>query len=152
MATLLRTNADHPDFLELVKLLDTDLQLRDGEEHYFYAQFNTTENIREVVVAFVDGVAVGCGALKKYSAGVMEIKRMFVREEFRGRGIASEILQELETWALELAAMRCILETGKNQPEAIRMYKKNLYHSIPNFGPYKGVESSVCFEKSFISG
>lgn len=152
MATLIRTDAVHPEFLELVKLLDIDLQLRDGEEHYFFAQFNTTEGINQVVVAYDGEIAVGCGALKQFAEGVMEVKRMFVREDYRGQGIAAAILHELESWALELSAMRCILETGVNQPEAIRLYEKCLYHRIPNFGPYKDVASSVCFEKSFISG
>ena len=152
MVKLMRTDASNADFLELVKLLDTDLQLRDGEEHYFFAQFNTTEGIKNVVIASENGVPVGCGALKHYSDGVMEIKRMFVKDNFRGRGIASEILKELEAWSLEQGYMRCILETGKNQPEAIRVYEKNLYQKIPNFGPYVDVTSSVCFEKVFVSG
>ncbi|HEX8561563.1 MAG TPA: GNAT family N-acetyltransferase [Flavobacterium sp.] len=152
MATLQRTDASNEDFLELVKLLDTDLQLRDGEEHYFFAQFNTTEGIKYVVVAYEGEEAVGCGAMRHFSDGVMELKRMFVRQDYRGRGIASQILQELENWTLELGYMRCILETGRKQPEAIALYKKHLYQEIENFGPYKGVESSMCFEKVFVSG
>ncbi len=152
MITLKRTDASDADFTELVKLLDTDLQLRDGEEHYFYTQFNTTEGIKYVVLAYDHEFAVGCGAMKHYSEGVMEIKRMFVRDESRGAGIATEILHELEKWAMELGYLRCILETGKNQPEAIRLYEKNNYQQIDNFGPYKDIESSVCYEKPFVSG
>jgi GNAT superfamily N-acetyltransferase len=77
----------------------------------------------------------------------MEIKRMFVPREKRGQGIASLILQELEKWCEELNYEKCILETGERQPEAIRLYKKNHYKIIPNFGQYANVESSVCFEK-----
>jgi|SRR5690606_18838258 len=152
MVTLKRTDAADEDFNELVKLLDTDLQLRDGEEHYFFAQFNTTEGIKYVVLAYDGEFAVGCGAMKHYGDGVIEIKRMFVRDEYRAQGVATQILQELEKWAMELGYMRCILETGKNQPEAIRLYEKNLYHKIANFGPYKDIESSVCYEKPFVSG
>lgn len=152
MVTLKRTDASDEDFTELVRLLDTDLQLRDGEEHYFFAQFNTTVGIKYVVLAYDGEFAVGCGAMKHYADGVMEIKRMFVRDEARGTGIATEILRELERWAMELGYLRCILETGKNQPEAIRLYEKNQYKQIANFGPYKDIDSSVCFEKSFVSG
>jgi len=152
MTTLKRTNASDTDFLELVKLLDIDLQLRDGEEHYFFAQFNTTEGIKHVVVAYEGDEAVGCGAMRHFSDGVMELKRMFVRQDFRGRGIASQILQELENWTLECGYMSCILETGRKQPEAIALYRKHLYHEIDNFEPYKGIESSMCFEKVFVSG
>ena len=77
----------------------------------------------------------------------MEIKRMYVPENKRGNGIASAILKELEQWALALSYKKCLLETGKKQPEAIELYKKNGYKIIPNFGQYANIENSVCFEK-----
>ena len=72
---------------------------------------------------------------------------MFVPESHRNKGIASEILQALEIWSKELGYKKCILETGKKQPEAIRLYEKNQYVIIPNYGPYENVENSICFEK-----
>lgn len=145
---LVRTNSENSDFQELVALLDQDLQIRDGDEHSFYAQFNKIDKIRHVVVAYAHGEAVGCGAIKEYSAGVAEIKRMFVRPEKRGRGIAGRILAELETWAKELNYSECILETGVKQPEAIRLYQKSGYEKIPSYGQYLNVENSVCLKKS----
>jgi len=142
-----RTNPDNSDFMELVKELDSDLKIRDGEEHVFYAQFNKTDKINYVVVAYDGDIPVGCGALKEYSNGTMEVKRMFVRINKRGKGIASRMLHELEIWSKELGYKKCVLETGKKQPEAIRLYEKNQYAIIPNYGQYKGVENSVCFEK-----
>lgn len=115
MTNLVRTNSDNADFLELVVLLDRDLQIRDGDEHSFYAQFNKVDKIRHVVVAYENGEAVGCGAIKEHAEGVAEIKRMFVRAEQRGRGIAKSVLSELENWASELGFAECILETGWNQ-------------------------------------
>ena len=93
---------------------------------------------------------VGCGAMKEYSPITMEVKRMYTNPESRGMGIATFVLNELEKWALELGYEKCILETGKRQPEAIALYKKNGYLSIPNYGQYVGIENSVCFEKSLI--
>ena len=142
-----RTNPDNSDFMELVKELDSDLKIRDGEEHVFYAQFNKTDKINYVVVAYDGDIPVGCGALKEYSNGTMEVKRMFVRINKRGKGIASRMLHELEIWSKELGYKKCVLETGNKQPEAIRLYEKNQYAIIPNYGQYKGVENSVCFEK-----
>ena len=133
--------------MELVKELDSDLKIRDGEEHVFYAQFNKTDKINYVVVAYEEDIPVGCGALKEYSTDIMEVKRMFVRIDKRGKGIASRMLHELEIWCKELGYKKCVLETGKKQPEAIRLYEKNQYVRIPNYGQYKGVENSVCFEK-----
>jgi len=144
---LIRTNSDNSDFRELVALLDQDLQIRDGDEHSFYAQFNKVDKIRHVVVAYEDGEAAGCGAIKEYAEGVTEIKRMFVRAERRGRGIAGKILAELETWAKELNFSECVLETGLKQPEAIALYQKSGYKTIPNYGQYAGVENSVCMKK-----
>jgi len=65
----------------------------------------------------------------------------------RGRGIAQMALAELEKWAAELGYKKCILETGKRQPEAIRLYEKSGYKIIPNYGEYLNIENSVCFEK-----
>ncbi|MDQ6786752.1 MAG: GNAT family N-acetyltransferase [Acidobacteriota bacterium] len=149
MIYLTRTTSDNPDFRELVALLDLDLQIRDGDEHSFYAQFNKVDKIRYVVVAYADGKAVGCGAIKEYGEGVAEIKRMFVREERRGCGIARSILSELESWASELGFSECILETGLKQPEAIALYRKSGYETIPNYGQYKDVANSVCMRKAF---
>lgn len=147
MINLLRTNSDNPDFRNLVVELDKDLRIRDGEEHAFFAQFNKIDAIKHVVVAYKNGEPVGCGAIKQYDDYTMEIKRMFVPPSFRSQGIASMVLLELENWAKELGYKKCILETGEKQPEAIRLYHKNNYKIIPNYGQYADVESSVCFEK-----
>ena len=147
MKNLIRTDSDNSDFRELVGLLDRELQIRDGLEHSFYAQFNKIDNIREVIVAYEAEKAVGCGAFKEYSPQVAEIKRMYVREEMRGRGIAGKILAELETWAKELSFSECVLETGLKQPEAIGLYQKSGYEIIPNYGQYEGIENSVCMRK-----
>ena len=147
MITLIRTNSDNRDFLDLVKFLDADLAIRDGKDHSFYAQFNTLDNIKHVVVAYQDEKALGCGAIKEYMPDTMEIKRMYVSPESRNKGIATSVLAELEHWAKELSYAKCILETGKGQPEAIALYKKNGYTLIPNYGQYAGVDNSVCFQK-----
>ena len=143
-----RTNSENVDFRLLVSMLDADLTLREGDHYAFFAQFNRIDKIKHVVVAYFNGVAVGCGAIKEYSPSIMEVKRMFVSKQSRGKGIASGILHELEEWANELNYEKCILETGDKQPEAIALYKKNQYKIIPNYGQYEKVESSTCFEKT----
>lgn len=144
---LKRTDAGNPDFIELVRHLDAELAIRDGDDHAFYNQFNQLNQIRQAVVAYHDGRAVGCGALKPLEAGVMEVKRMFVLPEWRGQGIASKVLAELEGWAVELGMHACCLETGQNQPEAIALYFKSGYERIPNYSQYAGVGNSLCFKK-----
>lgn len=127
--------------------MDEELSVRDGEDHVFYHQFNHIENIKYVLVAY-DGIeAIGCGAIKEFDSSAMEVKRMYTRPIYRGKGIASKILGALEKWAQELSFQKCILETGIKQPEAIALYKKNGYTIIENYGQYAGVLKSICFEK-----
>jgi GNAT superfamily N-acetyltransferase len=144
---IIRTNSDNPDFINLVKQLDADLAERDGSEHDFYAQFNKIDKIKHAVVAYERGVPVSCGAIKQYDDAAMEVKRMYTLPESRGKGVASLVLNALEEWTKELSYTKCVLETGKKQPEAIALYAKNGYVVIPNYGQYEGIENSVCFEK-----
>ena len=150
MIIIIRTNSENPGFRELVRQLDADLSIRDGEDHSFYAQFNKIESIKHVTLAYENKIPVRCGAIKEYNEDTMEVKRMYVPFKNRGKGIATKMLTELEKWAGELAFKKCILETGKKQPEAIALYKKNGYRVIPNYGQYKNVENSICFEKDII--
>ena len=147
MITTIRTNSGNEDFKELVKHLDKELAIRDGSEHAFYAQFNKIDTIRHVVIVYHDKKPIGCGAMKNLLPDCMEIKRMYTTPENRGKGIARTVLNELEKWALELSYQRCLLETGKKQPEAIALYRKCGYKVVKNYGQYAGVENSVCFEK-----
>jgi putative acetyltransferase len=148
MDILKRTTSENPDFTNLVVLLDADLKIRDGEEHEFYAQINKTAIVKNVIVCYQNTIAVGCGAFRKIDSQTVEIKRMFVNPDFRGKGIASKILCELELWALELNFTQTILETGINQPEAIALYKKSGYSITKNYGQYVGMENSVCMQKT----
>jgi putative acetyltransferase len=150
MITCFRTNSENLNFQNLVKELDAELQIRDGNDHSFYAQFNKIDKLKFVIVAFSNEIAVGCGAIKEYSSDTMEVKRMYVMQNERGKGIASAILKQLEQWTTELNYTKCILETGKNQPEAIALYTKAGYKVISNYGQYKNIENSVCFEKELI--
>lgn len=147
MIKAVRTDSENRDFIELVSRLDADLAERDGEDHSFYAQFNKIDRIQYVVVAYEDKRALGCGAIKEYDPTTMEVKRMYVLPESRGKGIATKILSELENWARELSCEKCILETGKRQPEAMGLYKKYGYKIIPNYAQYADIENSLCFEK-----
>ncbi len=147
MLSLIRTTSENPDFTNLVKLLDADLKIRDGEDHAFYAQINQTAVLNCALVCYLNDLPVGCGAFREIDTRTVEIKRMFVNPDSRGKGIASSILKELELWASELNYTQTILETGINQPEAIALYKKSGYEIISNYGQYVGVETSVCMKK-----
>ncbi|WP_372745831.1 GNAT family N-acetyltransferase [Lutibacter sp.] len=147
MMAFIRTNSKNEDFVNLVKFLDADLKIRDGEDHAFYNQFNKIDALQHVIVAYKNENPIGCGAFKIHPNNTVEIKRMYVSPKGRRLGIASKILTELELWAKELGVKKCILETGKKQPEAIALYKKCGYTITANFGFYENVENSVCFQK-----
>lgn len=147
MLQIKRTNSEDPAFQMLVRELDKDLAIRNGEDDAFFAQFNKIAALRHVVVAYDESGPVGCGAVKEYEPGVMEVKRMYVPPQRRGKGIAASVLKELELWSAELGYRTCILETGLKMPEAIALYTKSNYQRIKNYGQYAEVEDSVCFEK-----
>ncbi len=143
----LRTTSENPDFQKLVTQLDAYLAVMDGEEHAFYDQYNKIDMLKHCIVIFDNEEAVACGAIKELDSKSMEVKRMFTLPEKRGKGLASKILNELETWAKELGYEKTILETGKRQTEAVALYNKCGYNVILNYGQYIGVDNSVCFEK-----
>lgn len=147
MIKIIRTTPENADFQKLIALLDIDIQERDGEDHVFFAQFNKTDNIKNAIVIYDDQIAVGCGAFKFYKEDIAEIKRMYVDPKTRGKGIASKILIELESWAREENYTSCILETGHKYPEAVALYKKNGFAITENYGQYIGVADSICFQK-----
>ena len=147
MHRILRTDSENGDFVALVKALDAYLAITDGDEHAFYSQYNKIDKINHVIVFYEHENPIGCGALKAFDDLAMEVKRMFVPIDERGKGIATLVLQELEKWCKDLNYEKCILETGEKQPEAVKLYQKNNYKIIPNYGQYAEVASSICFEK-----
>ncbi len=147
MLKLVRTNSENEDFIYLVKQLDAYLKITDGDEHDFYNQFNSISALNHVVIAYLNKKPIGCGAIKQLSKKNVEVKRMFTNEEVRGKGIATQVLFELEQWAKLLNYDSIVLETGIRQTEAVQFYKKNLYKNIPNYDQYIGLENSLCFQK-----
>ena len=144
---IVRTSSTDQDFIALVKLLDQELAIVDGDDHAFYHQFNSIDLLKHTIVLYENNIPVGCGAIKKFDDTSVEVKRMYTLPETRGKGVATKVLLELEKWAKELNYKYTILETGKRLPDAIALYQKNGYEIIPNYGQYVGIENSVCFRK-----
>jgi GNAT superfamily N-acetyltransferase len=148
MITIKRTDSDNTDFKRLVRELDKDLGIYYKEERSFYGQLNNIDKIKYAVVAYnQDGNPVGCGGIKEFSQSEVEIKRMYVPTTYRGKGIATIVLNELEIWSYELKLEKCILETLKEKHYAIAFYEKNKCKKIPNFGEYINAVNSICLEK-----
>ena len=95
------------------------------EEKSFFEELNNIDKIKHLVVAYnEDKNPVGCRGIKEFSKNEVEIKRMYVPPTFRGKGIATIILNKLENWSNELEFEKCILETLKEKPYAIAFYEK----------------------------
>jgi putative acetyltransferase len=144
---LKRTQSTDPDFKLLVKELDAGLRTTNGNIMDVYDQHNIIESIDTVVIAYLDEQPVACGCFKPFDSEAVEIKRMFVRPETRGRGISALVLQELETWAKSLGFSATVLETGSRQVEAQNLYKKTGYVPILKYGPYVNLPDSFCYRK-----
>ena len=97
-----RVSSADEAFVGLVRQLDADLAIRDGDENAFYAQFNGLEAIQHAVVLYLNEVPAACGAIKEYDATSAEVKRMFTAPEFRGNRLGAVVLSALEDWAEEL--------------------------------------------------
>ena len=148
MLTITRCNGADPTFTSLTQALDRDLRERYGVQMDFYGAFNLSSDVKHALYAALDGEPVGCGCFKPFSDGTVELKRVFVRSDQRGKGVARELMRALETWARELGYRAAVLETGVLQPEAIRLYEAAGYERMPNYPPYEGVAESICFRKA----
>jgi GNAT superfamily N-acetyltransferase len=101
------------------------------------------------VVADLDGRAIGCGGLRPGPAdGTAEVKRMYVRPHVRGRRIAEQVLAALEAAAGELGYRRLVLETGVEQPEALRLYERLGWQPVAAFGHYRESPLSRCYGRT----
>lgn len=147
MITLRRCTSDDAAFRALVAELDAELWQRYGALQATFVPHNRIEALDTVMVAADGDHPVGCGCFKPFDAERVELKRVYVARDARGRGIAAQLLAALEAWAAELGAARMILETGPNQPEAIALYEKAGYTRIARFGPYVDMQTSICMGK-----
>jgi len=144
----IRTTSENPDFRKMVHALDEDLYQRNGEGQKQYQQFNHINHIKHAIVIYLEGKPVGCGCFKRFDDQTVEMKRMFVQIEMRGKQLAAKMLQELEKWAVEEGYCKAVLETGVRQVEAQRLYSVAGYSKTENYGQYVGMEDSICYSKN----
>ena len=121
---IIRTDSDNPDFVKLVKFLDADLAERDGNDHSFYSQFNKIDKIKYVAVAYENDQAIGCGAIKEFAPGVMEVKRMYTLPECRGKGIAAMVLAEWKYGRRKCCTINVYWKRGKDNRKRLRFTRR----------------------------
>lgn len=145
-----RTDGKNEDFIENCRLLDMDLDRRVGKQikREKYEKFNQLDEIREAIVVYDDGKPVGGGAIRRYDDETVELKRVFVHNEYQGQGIGSRLVSLLIEWAAQLGYRRMILETGELLAESCAVYRKLGFTVIPNYGPYADMPESLCMAKA----
>lgn len=146
---VLAEGPDNAECLDLLAQLRTELSEKYPEELRGMPLIpeELTASGAAFLVARIAGRPVGCGAIRPLRPGVAEVKRMFVVQEARGRGVGRTILENLETFAKNFGYRSIRLETGLKQPEAISLYESAGYHRAPCYGPYRENPMSICFEK-----
>ena len=134
--------------LELINELDQGLAITDGEEHGFYNQFNRLEELSKVFIGYVDDQAIACGGYKMIDEETAELKRMYVKDFYRGKKYGEKLLKHIEKEIIQSGVDQLILETGTKQVAAVKLYTRNGFRRISNYGPYIGKELSLCYTKS----
>ncbi len=140
------------DFIRLCRMLDDHLNEAVGGEKQReqYNHYNTLEHIHDVILLYDRGEAIGCAGFKYHDEGVAEVKRVFLKKEYRGRGLAKELMGQLEARAKASGYRKLVVETGAVLKEAYSLYQKLGYERIENYGPYRCMCGSVCMSKDLL--
>ncbi len=143
---------DSPEAFALIAELEDHLAgLYPAESRH---GFSVDRLIAEGVAFFVlhaDSTPAGCGGIQLIGTAYGEIKRMYVRPQFRGSGFGRLVLEHLAAYAREQGVGVLRLETGVHQAAAIRLYEGMGFTRIAPFGPYVGSPLSLCYEKRIVS-
>ena len=136
-------------FLELVGELDRGYYERIGDELSKYDSYNEFKGPHVVILAVDKDNAVACASYRVFDNDSVEFKRVYVKSEYRKRGIAYNHIKELEKSAVKSSFKYSYIMTGKNNQPAIRLYEKLNYYLIDNFGQFKDDNVVVCMKKEF---
>lgn len=147
---LIETNGEDKNFIMLCQMLDDNLnELVGGEkQRQQYKQYNLLKDIRNVFLLYDNETPIGCASFKKYSDDIAEVKRVFVKKEYREKGFSKLLMETLEAKAIEKGFHSLILETGIVLTAAQGLYQKLGFHIIDNYGQYADMKESVCMQKA----
>jgi len=139
-----------PEFEALIHRLDAELAAKNGDAQDQFTAFNALAGIEDVVIASAGGSPIACASFKRRSADTGEVKRVFLDPAWRGRGVARQLMQALETRACRKGLTTLLCETSRNFVHANRLYQALGYQVVPNFPPYDGIALSVCYRKELV--
>ena len=142
---------DSPEAIALIEELEAELEplYPRASRHGYSVERLISENVAFFLIR-EDDIPAGCGGVKLFGTEYGEIKRMYVRPQFRGSGLARLMLEHLENYARSHGVAVLRLETGIHQQAAIRLYERMGFQSIPPFGDYKEDPLSRFYEKRIL--
>jgi GNAT superfamily N-acetyltransferase len=148
MSVITRESPDTADASALINELEAHLAQHYPAEsrHGFSVEKLLAEDVPFFLLRY-EGIPAGCGGVKLFGTEYGEIKRMYVRPQFRGWGFGKLMLDHLADYALANGVKLLRLETGVHQHEAIALYERMGFRRIPPFGAYKEDPLSLCYEK-----
>ncbi|MEX1018648.1 MAG: GNAT family N-acetyltransferase [Litorilinea sp.] len=143
-------NFERPDTPDAVTLID---ELQTHLEGFYPVESRhgfTVQKLLQDAVAFCvlreDATPAGCGGIKLFGTDYGELKRMYVRPQFRGRGLGKLLIRQLADHARQHNVSVLRLETGIYQTEAIGLYERYGFRRIAPFGDYTNDPLSLCYE------
>ncbi len=136
-------------FLKLVSELDRGYYERIGDELSKYDSYNEFKNPHVVILAFDNDLAVACASYRVLDNDSVEFKRVYVKKDYRKRGIAHNIITQLEKLVVKNNFRYSYIVTGKNNHAAIKLYEKLNYKLIDNFGQFIDDDTVICMKKDF---
>ncbi len=149
--TLTRALLDSPAAQALIQALNRELDHRypeEGANHFRLDPEEVAEGRGGFFIAWHSGQPAGCGAVRLLDAATVEVKRMYVCEALRGRGIATRLLARLVAEARQLGATRMVLETGERQFESVALYRRAGFVEIARYGEYVDSPLSLCMGRT----
>lgn len=136
-----------PDYAVLAKKLDDYYFSLVGDVHLRYAEANRPENMACRVIAYDGSTPIGCGCWKAVDKQTAEVKRIFVEPAYRRRGVASAIIDLLESHICASGYSRALLETARTTGDSHALYLSLGYREIDYYGSPAGAENCRCFLK-----
>ena len=114
-----------------------------GDDKCFYTRYSENENIENVWVAYADGLPIGCIAYRKKANGIGEVKRLYIKNEYRGRGISKELLKTIEHYAKEQGCNTLFLDTRIMLEPAVSIYRSYGFDIVFQQGLYIQMEKKI---------
>ena len=114
-----------------------------GDDKVYYTRYSESENLEKVLVAYVDNCPIGCVAYRRKADGVGEIKRLFIRKEYRSKGISKKLLATIESYAKEQGCHTLFLDTRITLEPAVSLYRAFNFNIIFQQGLYIQMEKKL---------